>query len=56
MRSVSISGARSTDAALLGIPDHVTQAALLPVAYTKGTEFQIAKRLPAARVTHWDAW
>jgi nitroreductase len=43
-------------AELLGIPDHVTQAALLPVAYTKGTEFQVAKRLPAARVTHWDRW
>ena len=43
-------------AELLGIPDTVTQAALLPVAYTTGTEFQVAKRLPAARVTHWDRW
>ena len=43
-------------AELLGIPDTVTQAALLPVAYTKGTEFQVAKRLPVARVTHWDRW
>jgi len=41
---------------LLGIPETITQAALLPVAYTKGTEFQVAKRLPVARVTHWDAW
>jgi nitroreductase len=43
-------------AELLGIPEHVTQTALLPVAYTKGTEFQPAKRLPATRVTHWDRW
>lgn len=43
-------------AELLGIPDSITQTALLPVAYTKGTEFQVAKRLPASRVTHWDAW
>lgn len=43
-------------AGLLGIPDHVTQAALLPVAYTKGTDFRPAERLPASRVTHWDAW
>lgn len=43
-------------AELLGIPDTVTQTALLPVAYTKGTEFQVAKRLPAARVMHWDRW
>jgi nitroreductase len=43
-------------AELLGIPDTITQTALLPVAYTKGTEFQPAKRLPASHVTHWDAW
>jgi len=43
-------------AALLGIPESVTQAALLPVAYFKGEDFKPAKRLPASRVTHWDAW
>jgi nitroreductase len=40
----------------LGIPDTVTQAALLPVAYTKGTEFKPAKRRPATEVTFWDEW
>ena len=43
-------------AALLGIPEHVTQTALLPVAWTQGGGFRPAKRLPAARVTHWEAW
>jgi nitroreductase len=43
-------------AKLLGIPDHVTQTALLPVAYTKGSEFQVARRLPVSAVTHWDRW
>jgi len=43
-------------AKLLGIPENVMQVALLPVAYTKGTDFKVAKRIPAARVTHWDAW
>jgi len=43
-------------AKILGIPDHVTQAALLPVAYTTGGDFQVARRLPAAKVTHWDRW
>jgi nitroreductase len=43
-------------AELLGVPAHVTQAALLPVAYTKGGDFQPAKRLPARRLTHWDSW
>jgi len=43
-------------AALLGIPNHVTQAALLPVAHTKGTDFRVAKRIPAEQLTHWDAW
>lgn len=43
-------------ASILGIPDTVTQCALLPVAYTKGTDFQVARRLPLARVLHWDRW
>ena len=34
---------------LLGIPDNVLHAALLPVAYFKGTDFKPAKRLPGAR-------
>jgi nitroreductase len=43
-------------AKILGIPDHVTQTALLPVAHTKGTEFKVAQRLPVDRVAHWDGW
>ena len=43
-------------AALLGIPDHVIQAALLPVAYFTGTDFKPAKRLPGRQVTHWESW
>jgi nitroreductase len=41
---------------LLGIPDTVTQAALLPVAYTIGTDFKPAKRPPAETVTSWNTW
>ena len=42
---------------LLGIPyDRVTQAGLFPVAYTKGTDFKPASRLPLSQVLHWDAW
>jgi len=43
-------------AALLGIPDDWTQAALLPVAYYTGDDFKPADRLPAAELTHWDDW
>jgi nitroreductase len=43
-------------AALLRIPDGVTQVGLLPVAYTKGTDFKPAARAPAATVTHWNGW
>ena len=43
-------------AKLLGIPDHVTQTALLPVAYYTGTDFKPATRRPAATLTHWDTW
>ena len=44
-------------AELLGIPyDTVTQAGLFPIAYTKGTDFKLAGRLPAAELSHWDQW
>lgn len=43
-------------AKILGIPDTVTQTALLPVAHFTGTTFKPAKRLPAADRTYWNAW
>jgi len=43
-------------ARLLGIPDDVTQVALLPVAYTRGTDFRPAERHPVEAVTYVDTW
>jgi nitroreductase len=43
-------------AALLGIPDDITQVALLPVAYTTGGDFRPAKRPPVEGITYWDSW
>lgn len=43
-------------AAVLGIPDHVTQAALLPVARFTGADFKPARRIPARDVTSWNSW
>ena len=43
-------------AALLGIPEGITQTALLPVAYTVGTDFKLAKRSPVSEITHWNSW
>jgi nitroreductase len=43
-------------AKLLGIPDDVSQVALLPVAYTKGTDFRPAPRQPLEEVTYVDRW
>ncbi len=44
-------------AALLGIPyEEVTQAGLIPVAYTRGTDFRPARRDPVDRVLHWEGW
>jgi len=43
-------------AKLLGIPDDVMQVALLPVAYTRGTDFKRAERPPVATITHWNGW
>ncbi len=44
-------------AEILGLPyEEVTQAALIPVAYTLGTSFRSAVRPPLASVLHWDRW
>ncbi len=43
-------------AALLGLPDDLTQAALIPVAYYTGDDFRPAKRVPASQRTHWNGW
>src|SRR5919106_2035872 len=43
-------------AQILGIPDTVTQVALIPVAYTKGDDFKPAARRPAAEITYWNSW
>ncbi len=41
---------------MLGIPDGITQAALLPVAYFKGDDFRPAKRKAMRDRTYWDSW
>ena len=43
-------------ATLLGIPEHIQQAALLPVAYYTGHDFRPATRVPARERTYWDTW
>jgi len=43
-------------AEILGIPDGISQAGLFPIAYTIGTDFKPAKRLPLDPITHWDTW
>ena len=41
-------------AELLGIPEGMTQIAMIPVAWTKGTEFRKAPRYPAREITYVD--
>jgi nitroreductase len=44
-------------AEILGIPyEKVTQVALIPVAYTIGTDFKPGKRKPLDTMVHWDRW
>lgn len=43
-------------AKLLGIPEGVAQVALLPVAYTKGTDFKPASRPDPETITSFDTW
>jgi len=49
-------GLEQEAAELLEIPDHMTQAALLPVAYTVGTEFRPAARPPVEEITYVDTY
>ena len=44
-------------AKVLGIPyPDVMQVALIPVAYTIGTDFKSAPREPLDSIVHWDGW
>ncbi len=43
-------------AALLGIPETVTQVALLPVGFYTGTSFRPAPRRPAGEITYFNRW
>jgi nitroreductase len=44
-------------AEVLGIPyERVMQVALIPVAYTLGTDFKSGPRMPRAERVHWDRW
>ena len=44
-------------AEVLGIPyEQYSQGGLFPIAYTRGTDFKPAKRLPAEELTHWNSW
>jgi len=43
-------------AKLLGLPENILQVALLPVGYTRGTDFKRAERPPVSTITHWNRW
>ncbi|WP_103501528.1 MULTISPECIES: nitroreductase family protein [Streptomyces] len=43
-------------AELLGIPDGIVQAALIPTAYSIGVDFRPAPRQPLESVLHVDTW
>ncbi len=44
-------------ASVLGVPhDRIMLAALIPLAFTLGTDFRPAARIDRDQVLHWDAW
>lgn len=43
-------------AAVLGLPESIQQVAMLPVAYTVGTDFKRAERPPPETIIHWNGW
>jgi len=50
-------GGEQRAAELLGIPyERYSQAGLFPIAYTIGTDFKPASRLPAEQLAHWNTW
>lgn len=49
-------GSEAAAAELLGIPEGISQVALLPVAYTKGTDFKAARRDPIREHVSWNRW
>jgi len=49
-------GKEAEAAELLGIPDHMTQAALIPVGWTIGTDFKAATRSPVSEITYLDTY
>ena len=54
--TTAILSRREDLAELLGIPDGMTQIAMLPVAWMKGTDVKLAPRLPAREVTYFDGF
>ena len=43
-------------AKVFGLPDHVRQGVLMPVAYTKGTDFKPGPRVDLDSVVHVNGW
>ncbi len=43
-------------AQILAIPDNITLAVMMPIAYYQGTDFKPATRLPAKEHTYWNTW
>ncbi|MGI9613595.1 MAG: nitroreductase family protein [Acidimicrobiales bacterium] len=54
--TTAILNAEDDIAELLAIPDNMTQIAMIPVAWTKGTEFRAAPRYPAREITYVDGF
>lgn len=55
LTTLHLTGEREAGA-LLGIPENVTQACLLPVAHYTGTDFRPATRRPLDEVVYWGRW
>lgn len=54
--TTAILGKQDELAELLGVPEGNTQIAMIPVAWTKGTEFKTAPRYPARSITFIDRY
>lgn len=56
-QTLVLGGGEKKVAEILGIPyDEYSQVGLFPIAYTKGTEFKPADRIPPEHLSHWNGW
>ena len=54
-KTVYVANEHTNDVSVIDIKS-LKEVALIPVGYTRGTDFKPARRAPVEGLTHWNAW